>query len=77
LGAGAILQDKGGIQGLTTAATIWLVASVGMACGARFYALAAIATLITIVVLFGLGQLEKPLRRYGRKHKRTSPTDEQ
>jgi putative Mg2+ transporter-C (MgtC) family protein len=76
LGAGAILQDRGGVYGLTTAATIWLVASVGMACGAAFYALAAIATLITIVVLFGLGQLERPLERYGRKHKRSSPNDE-
>jgi putative Mg2+ transporter-C (MgtC) family protein len=63
LGAGAIIQDRGGVYGLTTAATIWLVASVGMACGAGFYALAAIATLITIVVLVGLGQLEKPLGR--------------
>jgi putative Mg2+ transporter-C (MgtC) family protein len=35
LGAGAVIQDRGGIHGLTTAATIWLVASIGMACGAR------------------------------------------
>ncbi len=77
LGAGAIIQDRGGVYGLTTAATIWLVASVGMACGAGFYALAAIATLITIVVLVGLGQLEKPLGRYGRKHKRSSPANQE
>jgi len=69
LGAGAIIVDRGGVHGLTTAATIWLVASIGMACGAGFYALAVIATLIAIVVLVGLGQLEKPLQRYGKKHK--------
>jgi putative Mg2+ transporter-C (MgtC) family protein len=44
LGAGAIIQDRGGIHGLTTAATIWLVASIGMACGARFYQLGFIKT---------------------------------
>lgn len=36
LGAGAIIQDRGGVHGLTTAATIWFVASLGMACGGRF-----------------------------------------
>ncbi|GAI67217.1 unnamed protein product, partial [marine sediment metagenome] len=33
LGAGAIIRDRAGVLGLTTAATIWLVASIGMACG--------------------------------------------
>ena len=77
LGAGAIIVDRGGVHGLTTAATIWLVASIGMACGARFYTLAVITTLTAIVVLIGLAQLEKPLGRYGKKHKRKSPADEQ
>jgi putative Mg2+ transporter-C (MgtC) family protein len=69
LGAGAIIQDRGGIHGLTTAATIWLVASIGMACGAGFRAIAVIATLIAMIVLVGFGQLQRPLERYGRKHK--------
>ena len=47
LGAGAIIQDRGGVHGLTTAATIWLVASIGMACGAGFFSLALITTFIT------------------------------
>ena len=59
LGAGAVIQDRGGVHGLTTAATIWLVASIGMACGARFYSLAVITTVIAIVVLMGLGQVDK------------------
>jgi len=41
LGAGAIIQDRAGVHGLTTAATIWLVASIGMACGAGYYVLAS------------------------------------
>ena len=77
LGAGAIIRDRGGVHGLTTAATIWLVASIGMACGARLYLLAVISTLIAVIVLIGLGQLEKPLERYGRKHKPESFTQEQ
>ena len=63
LGAGAIIQDRGGVHGLTTAATIWLVASIGMACGAKFYALAFIATLIAIGVLIGLAKIEKVIKR--------------
>jgi putative Mg2+ transporter-C (MgtC) family protein len=59
LGAGAVIQDRGGVHGLTTAATIWLVASIGMACGARFYSLAVITTVIAIAVLMGLGQVDK------------------
>jgi putative Mg2+ transporter-C (MgtC) family protein len=72
LGAGAIIQDRGGVHGLTTAATIWLVASIGMACGAGFYTIAVICALVAIIVLVGFGQLEKPLERYGRKHKPNS-----
>jgi putative Mg2+ transporter-C (MgtC) family protein len=62
LGAGAVIQDRGGIHGLTTAATIWLVASIGMACGAGFYYLAIVTTVLAIVVLLGLAQVEKLLR---------------
>jgi len=69
LGAGALIQDRRGVHGLTTAATIWLVASIGMACGAGFKELAVISTLITIIVLAGLAKLAKPLERYATKHK--------
>jgi putative Mg2+ transporter-C (MgtC) family protein len=62
LGAGAIIQDRGGIHGLTTAATIWLVASIGMACGARLYFLAVISTVMAIAVLIGMTQIEKRIR---------------
>lgn len=65
LGAGAVIQDRGGIHGLTTAATIWLGASIGMACGAKLYALAVVSTLIAIIVLAGLRRLEN---RSDEKH---------
>jgi putative Mg2+ transporter-C (MgtC) family protein len=67
LGAGAIIRDRGGIHGLTTAATIWLVASIGMACGAGFYRLAVISTIIAIVVLIGLIKLDKILEHLRAK----------
>ena len=70
LGAGAIIQDRGGVRGLTTAATIWLVASIGMACGAGYYALAAISALLAVLVLLGLGRIEKPLQKWLRKRKK-------
>lgn len=68
LGAGAIIQDTRGVHGLTTAATIWLVASIGMACGARFYGLALISTLLAMIVLLGLRKIEDYIQRYKDKH---------
>ncbi|MGA2680019.1 MAG: MgtC/SapB family protein [Sedimentisphaerales bacterium] len=69
LGAGAVIQDRGGIHGLTTAATIWLVASIGMACGARLYYLAVITTVLALVVLVGLGRVDKYLNRNNEQNK--------
>src|ERR1700720_4444519 len=45
IGAGSILHDKGGVSGLTTAATLFVVASIGMAAGAGMYLLAIFATM--------------------------------
>ncbi len=77
LGAGAIIQDRGGVHGLTTAATIWFVASLGMACGAGLYELAVILALLAIFVLIGLRQMQKPLKRYIEKHKPKATSDKQ
>jgi putative Mg2+ transporter-C (MgtC) family protein len=77
LGAGALIQDRRGVHGLTTAATIWLVASIGMACGAGFVALAVTSTIIAIIALTGLHRLAKPLTKYAKKHrKKYYPYDE-
>ena len=50
LGAGVILRDQGNVVGLTTAATLWATASVGLATGYGMYTLAALVSLI----VFGL-----------------------
>ena len=52
LGAGAIIRrGEGLVAGMTTAATIWAVAGIGMAAGAGFYLIAAVATAIILIVL--------------------------
>jgi putative Mg2+ transporter-C (MgtC) family protein len=77
LGAGAIIQDRGGVHGLTSAATIWFMACVGMACGAGLYELALISTLIAIFVLIGLRLIHRSLRHYIEKNKPIADSDEQ
>jgi putative Mg2+ transporter-C (MgtC) family protein len=54
LGAGAIIREGLSVRGLTTAATLWVVAAIGMACGAGYYWPAVAATLLTIVALWPL-----------------------
>lgn len=51
LGAGTIFRGEGLILGLTTAATIWAVAALGMAVGVGMYALAAVSTVVMLLVL--------------------------
>lgn len=51
LGAGTIIKTKEKVIGLTTAATLWIVASIGVAIGAGFYILALVATILTFLVL--------------------------
>ena len=76
LGAGTIIQDRGGVHGLTTAATIWLVASIGMACGAHLYKLALTTTLIAILVLIGFARVARPLEHQHEKSKRNNSSDD-
>ena len=58
LGAGAIIRDRGTVVGLTTAATIFAVASIGMAVGGGLYATAVFACLLILVLLVVVGWLE-------------------
>lgn len=58
LGAGAIIQMKGSVRGLTTAAGIWMVAAIGMAVGVGMYVIAFIATLLILVILVWLEKIE-------------------
>jgi putative Mg2+ transporter-C (MgtC) family protein len=59
IGAGSILHTRGLTTGLTTAATLFVVASVGMAAGGGLYVTAAFATLVVLITLFALGHLEQ------------------
>jgi putative Mg2+ transporter-C (MgtC) family protein len=59
LGAGLILHNRSRVSGLTSAASVFVVASIGMACGAGLYAAAAVATVIVIVALEAVGFLEQ------------------
>lgn len=57
LGAGAILKGNGSVRGLTTAASLWVVAAVGVVVGAGEYALGVTATLILILSLWPVRML--------------------
>ena len=61
LGAGTIMQARGAVIGLTTAATLWVVAAIGLTVGAGHYLEAAGAAALVGVVLSGLGAVEKRL----------------
>lgn len=63
LGAGAIMRTGSGISGLTTAATVWVNAAIGVAAGGGEYHLALMATGVTLVVLLALAPLEGWLDR--------------
>ncbi|MDD3087217.1 MAG: MgtC/SapB family protein [Candidatus Omnitrophica bacterium] len=59
LGAGTIIRDREGVRGLTTAASLWVVAGIGLATGCGFKRAAIYATVLTLVVLFFLRYIEK------------------
>lgn len=59
LGAGTILHTRGTITGLTSAATIWVVAAIGLTIGAGYFIEALGATLTVMAVLVGLGWVER------------------
>lgn len=67
IGAGTIMQSRGAITGLTSAATIWMVAAIGLTVGAGFFVEALGATVLVMLVLAGLGNLEYRLLRIQRK----------
>jgi putative Mg2+ transporter-C (MgtC) family protein len=75
LGAGVILRDPNGhVTGLTTAATVWICAVLGVACGLGYWSVLGIALSLTVIALaFG-----KPIEHLAErlfKRKRSAPTD--
>lgn len=63
IGAGTILHARGAIVGLTSAATIWVVAAIGVALGSGYYLEGIATTLVVLAVLAGLGRVEKLVER--------------
>ena len=61
IGAGVILRDqqKGTVEGLTTAATVWISAALGIACGLAAWTVAAVAVVLALASLVGLFWLDK------------------
>ncbi|MBR5102837.1 MAG: MgtC/SapB family protein [Muribaculaceae bacterium] len=59
LGAGAIIQMKGSVRGLTTAAGIWMTACIGLAVGAGMYIIAIVTTVIIIFILVNIERFEQ------------------
>lgn len=65
LGAGIILHTRDRVVGLTSAATVFVIASIGMACGAGLYIEAVMATVVTLIALTVVGYIES---KAGWKH---------
>ena len=61
LGAGAVIQGRGRVTGLTTAASIWVVAAIGVAVGAGSFVIAIGGTVFVLLTLMFLGKLERAL----------------
>ncbi|MCM0649497.1 MgtC/SapB family protein [Clostridium swellfunianum] len=58
LGAGTIMHDKGSVKGLTTAASLWVVACIGLGVGLGYYFLTVSATVVVFLILVSLKQVE-------------------
>jgi putative Mg2+ transporter-C (MgtC) family protein len=63
LAAGAIIQSRGNVQGLTTGANMWMAGALGVACGAGDYTLAVFGTIFAVIVLVVLGRIEQAARK--------------
>jgi putative Mg2+ transporter-C (MgtC) family protein len=79
IGAGTILHARGAVVGLTSAATIWVVAAIGVALGSGLYLEGIGTTLAVIVVLQGLGRVERFVERQATRsrvtiHAKPGPT---
>jgi putative Mg2+ transporter-C (MgtC) family protein len=68
LGAGSILRQGEGVRGLTTAASIWVAASLGMAVGFGYFTIAAFTAVLVVVMLTAIRPIEG--RMFKSKHRR-------
>lgn len=63
LGAGAIIQGRGSVRGITTGASLWLAGALGVACGFGYFTLAVLTAILGLFVLFVLGWIERCFQR--------------
>lgn len=74
LGAGAIIKHGINVRGLTTAASLWVVAAIGVAVGAGMYAFAVATTLLVILALWPLSQLKRVIQGKADEQRRLAAT---
>ncbi|HZF10044.1 MAG TPA: MgtC/SapB family protein [Thermoanaerobaculia bacterium] len=67
LGAGTIIQSRGAVHGLTTAAGLWVAAALGIAVGAGAYGEAVVATAALLLILAALLPVERRLKQHDRR----------
>jgi len=72
IGAGVILRDPqaGKVEGLTTAATVWLTAALGIACGLAAWKLIAVGVIFALIALLGIYWLETAYAKLDVRHKK-------
>lgn len=70
IGGGTVLRHGANVFGLTTAATLWVSAAIGMACGTGMYGVAIMSTIFTIIVLVMARVFEKTFLRGSSKNKK-------
>jgi putative Mg2+ transporter-C (MgtC) family protein len=75
IGAGTVMRHGSSVHGLTTAATLWMAASIGMACGAEKYDIAIVATLFSILVLIGVKFFERKILIHRKLFRKTLKLD--
>jgi putative Mg2+ transporter-C (MgtC) family protein len=63
LGAGAIIREKFAVRGLTTAACLWMAAAIGIACGVGLFGISIVVTIVSLLSLLLLKQVETMLTR--------------
>ncbi len=63
LGAGSIILQGSRLTGLTTASGLWITAGIGMAAGFGLFPLAAISTILVLIIFIAMNIFEKPLKR--------------
>jgi putative Mg2+ transporter-C (MgtC) family protein len=67
IGAGTIIQSRGSVHGLTTAAGLWVASAIGIAVGAAFHLEAAVTTVALLIILVALRPFENKLLRGDRQ----------